>query len=340
MTKWPIQLRSIRLTAILAIVWIAPALHAAEKIRRPTEPELERLVGQRLSRPVKDVKWQAAEPPNTNLLIYAIQPRQHSPEFLVSLARFLGVRGEPQKIPSTMLDGPGLWIKEPNPTNKTIWKCVYVSERSGTIGFSSGEDNHRWDVKSHKPTATGVPDEPEAMRRTLELLPALGISTNDLEHLPDGRLKYASNTEGTTYNDRTDDWKQKRYIRQINVELWQRIQNGASVLSIGGGGMLRVGYLSEGRLAEFEMTFRQVKPVGNALPKTSKELVKMLQRGEVTTFRPYIPDKLTITNCALVYPQANSYTKQDFLWPFYALDAVGVADGQTNWFRLYQPLSW
>jgi hypothetical protein len=185
-----------------------------------------------------------------------------------------------------------------------------------------------------------VPDEPEALRRTLELLPALGVSTNDLEHLPDGRLKYASNTEGTTYNDRDDGWKQKRYVRQINIELWQRIQNGASVLSIGGGGMLRVGYMSEGRLAEFEMTFRQVKPVGNALPKTSKELVKMLQRGEATTFRPYIPDKLTITNCSLVYPQANSYTKQDFLWPFYALDAVGAEDGQTNWFRLYQPLSW
>ena len=81
------------------------------------------------------------------------------------------------------------------------------------------------------------------------------------------------------------NWQRKRYIRQINIELWQRIQDGASVLSIGGGGMLRVGYISEGHLAELEMTFRQVRPVGSTSPKTSKELAKMLQSGKGKTFR-------------------------------------------------------
>lgn len=104
--------------------------------------------------------------------------------------------------------------------------------------------------------------------------------------------------------------------------------------------MLRAGYMSEGRLAEFEMTFRQMRPTGNALPKTSRELIKLLQKGEARTFRQYIPDSLTVTNCTLVYPQANSYTRQEFLRPFYALDAVGVEGGQTNWFRIYRQLSW
>lgn len=52
-----------------------------------------------------------------------------------------------------------------------------------------------------------------------------------------------------------------------------------------------------------------------------------------------IPESLTITNCTLVYPEANSCTKQDFLWPFYALDTIGIEEGQTNWFRIYQPLT-
>lgn len=338
MTNGPMSLRKIWPAAVLAAAFCSLVV-AGEQIRRPTETELELLSGQRLPHRIKQVRWQAVEPPQTNLLIYSAQPKVHSRAFLVALAEFLGVHGEPQRIPGGMLDGPGLWIKEPNPTDKATWKAVYVNERTGTVGFSSGEDNHRWDVKTHKPTAEGVPDEAEALRRTLELLPVVGISTNDLEHLPNGKLKYGSNTEGTSYNDRYDGWKQKRYIRQINIELWQRIHDGTSVLSLGGGGMLRAGYMSEGHLAEFELTFRQLKPAGRASPKTSKEIVKMLQRGDGRTFRPFVSDSLTITNCGVVYPQANAYTKQDFLWPFYALDAVGVEEGETNWYRIYEPLA-
>ncbi|MGH7977101.1 MAG: hypothetical protein ACREC8_10610 [Limisphaerales bacterium] len=321
---------------------IACALNlvAGEKIHPPSETELEDLTGEALPYPVKSVIWQAKEPPKTNLFIYAVQPKIFRPEFLKSLAEFLGVHGEMQTMPASMvLDAPGYWIKEPNPTNQSSWKSVAFSERSGSIGFGSGEDNHKWDLKNHKPLAHGVPDEKEALQRTLALLPMLGITTNDLEHLPDGRLKYGCNTDGTWYNDRYDNGARKRYIRQINIELWQKIQDGASVLSIGGGGMLRAGYISEGHLAELEMTFRNVKPIGSALPKTSKELTRMLKRGDGRSFHSLVPSSLTITNCILVYPEANSATKQDFLWPFYALSAVSVQDGETNSFYIYEPLN-
>jgi len=337
MTKW----RTTR--EFCVAMMLACALHASagEHIPAPTETDLEDLVGESLPYPIKSAKWVANEPPKTNLFVYAIQPKSFRPEFLKLLAESLGVQGNVQQMPASMiLDAPGYWIREPNGTNKSSWKSVAFSQRSGSITFTSGEDNHKWDLKTHKPLAHGVPDEKEALQRTLALLPVLGITTNDLEHMPDGKLKYASDTEGTWYNDRYDNWTRKRYIRQINIQFWQKIQDGASVLSIGGGGMLRVGYISEGRLAELEMTFRQVRPVGSASPKTSKELAKMLQSGKGRTFRQYIPESLTITNCTLVYPEANSYTKQDFLWPFYALDAVAVEEGETNGFRIYEPLSW
>jgi hypothetical protein len=338
MIKWQTQLRKICLLAGL-FACVLRVANAGEKIRSASNSELEDLVGQTLPHSIKSVKWQAGEPPETNLVIYAVQLKTYRPELLKSLADFLGVHGDAQKMPSTMvLDAPGYWIKEPSPTNKSSWKSVYFSERSGSIGFGSGEDNHRWDLKNHKPLVQGVPDEKEALRRTLALLPALGITTNDLEHLPDGRLKYACNTEGTWYNDRYDNGQRKRFIRQINIEFWQRIQDGASVLSIGGGGMLRAGYISEGHLVEIEITFRDVRPVGKASPKTSAELIRLLKRGEGRSFRGDIPDNATITNCTLVYPEANSATKQDFLWPFYSLDAVTVTAGETNFFKIYEPL--
>jgi hypothetical protein len=47
---------------------------------------------------------------------------------------------------------------------------------------------------------------------------------------------------------------------------------------------------------------------------------------------------VSITNCTLVYPEANSATKQDFLWPVYALDVVAIEGWETNSFKIYEPI--
>lgn len=317
---------------------LACILSASGQIRPPNQIELEDLVGEPLPYSIQSVKWRTGEPPQTNLHIYAVQPAVFRPELFKSFAAFTGIKGNLQQLPPSIIYAPGYWIKEPNPTNRQTWESLAFSEISGMIRYGSGEDNHKWDLKTHKPLAHGVPSEEDAIERTLAMLPFLGITTNDLEYLPDGKLKLASDTEGTWYNDRYDNWTRKRYVRQINIQFWQKIQNGASVLSIGGGGMLRAGYISEGHLAELEMTFRNVKPVGEVSPKSSKELIQMLKIGQGRSFHDGIPTTLTITNCSLVYPEANPTTKQDFLWPFYALSAVSVENGEINSFYIYEPL--
>jgi hypothetical protein len=47
---------------------------------------------------------------------------------------------------------------------------------------------------------------------------------------------------------------------------------------------------------------------------------------------------VSITNCTLVYPEANSATKQDFLWSVYALDVVAIEGWETNSFKIYEPI--
>jgi hypothetical protein len=339
MTSRPIRINICRLSALLAalLLYQGPT-RADEKPTPPTDGELDELLGEKLSRPVTSLTWRAGEPPKNNLFIYAAKAQAYRPELLKSLASALGVHGDLQALPAIIFYAPGYWIKEPNPTNKETWKALIYSKTSGMIRYSSGEDNHKWDLKNHRPLAAGVPSEQEALQRTLSLLPALGITTNDLEHLQSGELRYACNDEGTQFNDRYDNGKHKRYIRQINIELWQGIQDGASVLSIGGGGMLRVGYISEGRLAELEMTFRSLIPAGQVSPKTSKELIGMLKHGVGRTFQESVPTAITITNCALVYPEANSAIRQDYLWPAYALEGMAIEGGETNIVRIYQPL--
>jgi hypothetical protein len=311
---------------------------AAQFPRQPSEAEFDRLLGEKLSHPIKSIKWQAGEPPQTNLFIYAAQAVKFQADKFKALADSLGIKGDAQPLSASMFYAPGYWVKEPNPTNKESWKALIFSEVSGLIRYNNGEDNHKWDIKNHKPLAEGVPTEAEALQRTLALLPAFGISTNDLEYLPNGKLRYSCNDEGTKYSDRFDGGKQKRYIRQINIELWQKIRDGASIVSLGGGGMLTVGFMSEGKLAEVQLVFRHVSPIGKASPVSANQMIAFLRNGECRTFRQNVPTELTITNCTLVYPQADASVKQDILWPAYALDAISVEDSEPKVIRIYQPL--
>ena len=97
------------------------------------------------------------------------------------------------------------------------------------------------DLKNHKPLADAVTPADEALRRALALLPVFAIGTNDLERNADGTLRWTSDTDGTSYNDRADG-KRKRYVRQVNITLWQKVPGGGSTLSVGSGGVIRAGF--------------------------------------------------------------------------------------------------
>ena len=338
MTKWlqPFSWRSV-CVAVLCVSF-ARGSHAAE-IRRPSEDDLIRLTGEQLARGVGSMRWEVGNPPQSNLVIYSVEPRKYDSNRLTAIANHFGVKGEIQPIPPSFLPAPGYWVKQPNPTNHPWFKAVSFSEKSGRYSFAGDEDDHKWDLKNHKPLVRGVPTPEEALARTLHLLPLFGISTNDLEHTPNGRLRWSYTTEGTTYKDRADG-QRKRYIRRINLMLWQRVHEWASTLSIGGGGMFEASYISEGKLAEVQFLFRKMKPVAKAKSMTREEVLKSLKSGNARSFQPSPETTLIVTNCTLVYPQHNGDHRQDFMWPFYEVRGCSIRDGETNSHSIYVPLKW
>jgi hypothetical protein len=332
-----------RISALLCQIGLGTLLASATvagdvKVPRPGDYELARLVGQPLPAPWRTVIWQAGNPPQSNLLIYAVEPAKYNSGHLQRIAEALGVKGSAEPMPSDFLGAPGYWIRERNPTNTFTWKSVYLSLIAGELGFSSGEDNHRWDLKNHRPLTTGVPAADEALKKTLALLPVLGLTTNDLEHTQSG-LRWTWDTEGTTYTDR-EDGKRKRYIRQINITLWQPVLGGGRTLSVGSGGVLTAGFMSEGKLAELKLLFRNGRSVGEARPQTRNDVIRALRAGKAYSFRELVPSSVTVTNCELVYPQGTTTTRQTHLWPFYALTGIAVEAGVTNAVSLYVPLDW
>ena len=105
-------------------------------------------------------------------------------------------------------------------------------------------------------------------------------------------------------------------------------------------GVIRAGFMSGGKLAEFEYLFRKLKPQGRAKARSNSELVSMLRKGDGRAFRQTLPESMTVTNCTVVYPQGNMMFKQLGVWPFYAITGFGVNDGKTNALNIYIAPEW
>ena len=310
------------------------ALAATAGLPQLSESEAAQIAGRPLSSGFKKVVWTASEPHRSNLVIYAVKPPKYDERVLHSLAATLSVKGTIEPIPADFIGAPGYWIRQFKGSNGLRWKSVYFSQLTGHIGYASGEDNHRWNLKEHKPSAVGVPSAEEALSKTLALLPWIGLTKKDLEQTADGVVRWSAEADVTRYTD-LKDGKRKHYVRQMNITLWQRVPGGGSTLSVGGGGTLRAGFMSEGKLAEFELLFRNLEPWGSVTGRTKDELIAMLREGKARSFREALPDSVTVTNCAVVYPQGNVGTRQGHVWPFYEIKGFSTEQGETNAVSVY-----
>lgn len=301
----------------------------------PKKPDWEQLIGQPMPTPIKKIIWAAPEPTQTNLSIYSVQPARYDPNRLKVLAGFMGMKGDPVRMPDSTDIAPGYWIKYPSPTNSSLWQSVFFSERTGVLGYGSPDNGYRWDLKNHKPMVSGVPTHSEALAKALTLLPILGITTNELELNSDGSLRRQFTKDVTGYNERTSN-ERKEMLQKRSVTFFQRVPTGET-LSVGEGGTIEVAFISEGKIAQVSLLFRKLTPAGTANSMGAKQLVARLEHGKAWTFRPRLPETLTVTNCAVAYPQGNSSYPQKYLWPVYRVTGFGASTDGTQTYSLFIP---
>lgn len=330
--------RSHKLSPLLTGLLLAIAVHTCGWAASPSlsHADLDQLLGQPMPAPIPKVVWAAAQPSQTNPPIYSVQSPRYDPQRLRALADFVGVRGEPVPMPDSLDIAPGYWIKSPHPTNSFLWSSVFFSERTGALGYGIPDNGYRWDIKNHTPMVQGVPTHAQALQKALQLLPVLGLTTNDLELAADGSPRRQFTKEVTGYNDYVTK-EHKEMLQKRSVILFQRVPGGETI-SIGEGGALEVSFISQARLAEIQFLFRDIKPVAAARPMSPAQITDTLKRGKAWTFRTRLPQSLTITNCVVAYPQANSSYRQKFVWPVYSLTGFGSLDSQTNTFSLFIPM--
>ena len=320
-----------RFVGLLSAALASPALSTDAPLA--SNSDLEQLIGHPAS--IKRVIWAVLEPPQTNLWVFQVQSQQCDEARLTALATAFAVKGEVKPMPQDMTTS-GFWIKETNPTNTHLWRSITWS-KTGMLAYYSGDDGYRWDVKNHKPLVEGVPDHKEAIRKALALLPVLGLTTNDLEVNSSGSLRVQFAKESTGYNERGSK-ERKEVVNKRAVLFFQRVPGGET-LSVGEGGTLQMGFVSGGKVADIELLFRDLRPVGTIKSLTAGQIQNAFERGRVWTYRNNIPETLTITNCTLVYPQGNSSYSQKYVWPVYALTGFGNTSEGIKTFSFFLPLN-
>ena len=167
-----------------------------------------------------------------------------------------------------------------------------------------------------------VPSADEVLRKALALLPLFGLTTNDLQVKEDGSLAGMSEQGVIWFTDRANG-KRQSVIRERSVTFYQRMPAGSALSTVGDGGKLRFSFVSGSEVSGIEWFFRKLTPAGQAKPKSSKQIVKDIKAGRCWTWHQHVPESLTVTNCELAYPQGNSMTHQDYVWPFYMVTGIG-----------------
>jgi hypothetical protein len=324
------------LRILVVLVWGLSIARGAP-IPKSCSEDLESLVGEKLERSGTNVRWEAGPLTNTNAAIYSVLPPVLHEGLLKRLASEFGVRGEIEQIPSDKITGIGsigFWIKEVNPTNSFLYRTVYAHLTTGLIGYASGDDGSRYNFALKKPVPVGVPNKEEALALTLQLLPMLNLSTNDLEHRKNGKVTWGSGESGVSYTDRADK-QRKRVVIARHITLYQRIPEGGLSAGIGDGGALRVSFVSDRKIASIELFFRKLAKAGSAPGKSVQAITKSVERGEAWSWDQNIPRSLIVKNWSLAYPQGNSQHLQEYLCPFYALSCIALNDRKVT---LYVPL--
>lgn len=328
---------SFALAAVVTLPLLAlPDQQGQNAVPAPSEYELERMVGNQPETPIRVTEWKAPEPQQTNLFLYRVAQASLDEGLMRRVAERFALQGRIEPIRGETLGHIGFEIREVGATNATKVRRVYCWLTMNKFGYSTSDDGYRYNPTTKTHEESNVPDNDAAKMKALELLPLLGISTNDLEHLPNGRLKWLTRASTVSFTDKST--KQRKTVPIMRtVSLVQRVPGGGTTTSIGGGGQVSFGFVSEGRVADIEWCFRKMSRAGQAKPKSSKEVIRDIQQGRAWTWHQNIPTSVTVTDCVLAYPQGNSWLQQEYVWPFYMLTATG-SDGRTV--TLYVSLEW
>lgn len=134
--------------ASISAVSIGAWLLCAAAAPIPTECVLERTVGYNISTKIARVQWETAEPPRTNLVIYAGAIPELDSELIRRVANYFALKGEIERSEEPAVGAFGYWIREQDPTNQCLSRDVAFIATTGAFRYGTSDNGYRYDPKT------------------------------------------------------------------------------------------------------------------------------------------------------------------------------------------------
>ncbi len=290
-----------------------------------------------------DIVWGA--PTNQSraaLWIYKVVPRSFSGTIVSNLMALdsFTVQDEQRwqrKILSTNTE-PLLFVNQSN----TCTLLIVPSQGRIEYHDEYAPANH-WDKAKHlHERVSGLPSDAAVEKLGLKFLKQFGIQRDDLAQKPNGHLITFGTIERRSYFDKA----RGKYIDDEAISrgiYFSRRIAGINFAGIGNGGGCEIVYGNHAKLAEFKLVWRNLQPYEHRQAASPEEIMQKIRDGNaVMTHKnlvnPATIQRLTITDCSLLYMGAAGNVSQDFVYPFAQLEAVARISGTNVNVQLYCPI--
>jgi hypothetical protein len=277
-------------------------------------PEEE--LGQRVAVSTSQIVWKVDSDLPKEAMVYRTKSRQVADAALSALVSKYGWKQ--RAIPTSFGQG------EPNAMtfgNETGDKYVtFHPDYGGFELYLADKSGFRYDKTTKKPIVEALLSNEEALRRSIDLLPMAGLSTNDLVVSKETGLPYyVASCNQVGFTDR-ETKERKKLCTNTRIKFMQQV-GGHKVYGFGGGGCAEFIFVSHGELACVTWLMREAVAFKRMELKDRNAILAAIRNGECYSWtkREFAGEKLTVTEVEVEYYEGNERRLQEYFVPLYAI---------------------
>jgi hypothetical protein len=261
------------------------------------------------------VSWEAdgsAIP--TEAMVYKLLPRSIDAAVLSALAQKYELQRS--DFLSPFFDSKkGYYFADPLHRERAL---SYQPDRAEFTLSLTNSLGYTYDFEKKQPIFGELISERAALRRSLDLLPEIGLSTNEFYvSTESGTLFYIAGGRQLGYTDKITH--QQKHVRTEREITFIRQIDGYKVYGFGGGGCAQFRFIYN-ELSHVEWILHGREPF-KRMPLISKdEILRAIQRDRCYGWTDVGPfDRLVVKKVELRYYEGNNYRRQPYFLPLFSI---------------------
>lgn len=268
---------------------------------------------------IEAITWDRISIPTNRIPVYSLKSSNLAESTIQLLTRHFGIQGAVEPIPPELNIAPGKWVFD-NGGFAERRRAVYFSERTGGVGYFTGDDGHRWDPVMKQMDVEGVPPENEAILKAAEVARDLFGFSPQIDR-KSGKYRYKHGYIRTRQYTKGNP-EAREVIKRREITLYQMLPNRLPIVPVGSAGTFEIAFVSQGKIADMTCNMFEAREEGYALPKDRLKIEQELLLGRARSFEPVRSQDIVIESLEIVYLVTELKAGVGTAWPFYRLKCL------------------